>query len=339
MPNSSHPCVHPRALALTAATGALWVFVLVSLGAFTTSIGAGMAFPDWPLSNGSLNPTGWLTDLAMFAEHSHRLSAAAMAGISLVLFVWIRCVEPRHWVRRLAGWTLALVFAQALLGGLRVLLEPHLIAELETTAGRLFAMAHACLAQVFVCAVLALAAGLSQRWVVTPRPEYSSLTRRWGLVCCALLLVQLAVAAVMRHSFAGLAIPSFPWSTPDGGLLPVSWDFRVTIHFTHRVLALALAFTVPYFVTKLRGDPVAGPGVRRLGGFAVALLAVQIGLGVASVLTSRNPQITTAHVFVGALLLASIFLLTLLTHRARIEAAGVGVRAARQLEPAASFAP
>jgi heme a synthase len=34
------------------------VFVLVLLGAFTTTIGAGMVFTDWPLSNGSINPEG-----------------------------------------------------------------------------------------------------------------------------------------------------------------------------------------------------------------------------------------------------------------------------------------
>ena len=56
-------------LAAFSAVAAAWVFVLVTLGAFTTSIGAGMAFPDWPLSNGSLNPHGWLTNIAMFAEH------------------------------------------------------------------------------------------------------------------------------------------------------------------------------------------------------------------------------------------------------------------------------
>ena len=35
-------------LAWFAALGSVWVFLLVALGAFTTTIGAGMAFPDWP---------------------------------------------------------------------------------------------------------------------------------------------------------------------------------------------------------------------------------------------------------------------------------------------------
>ena len=67
--------IYKPALAWFAALGSAWVFVLVALGAFTTSIGAGMAFSDWPLSNGSVNPHGWLTEIDKFAEHSHRLSA------------------------------------------------------------------------------------------------------------------------------------------------------------------------------------------------------------------------------------------------------------------------
>ena len=56
--------LYKPALAWFAAFGTFWVFVLVILGAFTTSIGAGMVFADWPLSNGSLNPPGWMDDLA-----------------------------------------------------------------------------------------------------------------------------------------------------------------------------------------------------------------------------------------------------------------------------------
>src|SRR5436305_15024186 len=90
------------ALALFTALGGAWVFVLVTLGAFTTSIGAGMAFPDWPLSNGSLNPIGWLDNLSYFAEHSHRLSAGLMSTITVVLAFWIWRVEARAWLRKLA---------------------------------------------------------------------------------------------------------------------------------------------------------------------------------------------------------------------------------------------
>ena len=80
---------HKPALAAFAAIGSVWVFLLVTLGAFTTSIGAGMVFPDWPLSNGSINPEGWLTDVAKFAEHSHRLTGMIMGFITIALAIWL----------------------------------------------------------------------------------------------------------------------------------------------------------------------------------------------------------------------------------------------------------
>ena len=134
------PPRHHPGLAIFAALGCAWVFVLVTLGAFTTSIGAGMAFPDWPLSNGSLNPHGWLTNLSMFAEHSHRLSAGVMSTITVILAVWIWLRESRPWLRRLAWIAVGLVLLQAVVGGLRVLLEPDEVRPIATSVGELFAM-------------------------------------------------------------------------------------------------------------------------------------------------------------------------------------------------------
>ena len=89
-----------------------WAIVVFQAGGFTTSIGAGMAFLDWPLSNGSVNPPGWLTDLDMFAEHSHRLAAAKFGLILGAVALAHRWREPRGAVRRgayalagLVGWT------------------------------------------------------------------------------------------------------------------------------------------------------------------------------------------------------------------------------------------
>src|SRR3954467_6556209 len=109
------------ALAVFAAVGSAWVFVLVTLGAFTTSIGAGMAFPDWPLSNGSINPEGWLSNIAYLAEHSHRLSGWTMGLLTIGLVYWLWRTEARRWLRQLGWWALAIVVVQGLLGGTRVL--------------------------------------------------------------------------------------------------------------------------------------------------------------------------------------------------------------------------
>ncbi|HWL16638.1 MAG TPA: COX15/CtaA family protein [Opitutus sp.] len=302
------------ALAWFAAFGSIWVFLLVLLGAFTTSIGAGMVFPDWPLSNGSLNPEGWLQDLAMFAEHSHRLSAAVMSAVTIGLAVWLHRTESRAWLRKLAWFAVALVLVQALVGGLRVLLDHLHVEMVDTSVGRLFAMLHACLAQLFVCTLFAVAISCSRGWLTRSVPVRCEV-RRAGTICCALLFLQLAIAAVMRHSFAGLAIPTFPHSTPDGGWLPEVWNFRVGIHFAHRVMAVILTAALVWFAVKIRTDRAASIGMRLGASTIVSLIAVQILLGAQIIWTTRSPGVTTAHVVVGALTLATTFWLTWLAHR------------------------
>jgi cytochrome c oxidase assembly protein subunit 15 len=309
------------ALAAFSALGAAWVFVLVTLGAFTTSINAGMAFPDWPLSNGSLNPSGWLTNLSLFSEHSHRLSAGLMTAITAILALWIWCSETRAWLRKMALFAVGLVLFQAALGGLRVLFDYLQIPMIDTSLGRLFAMLHACLAQVFVCTLIAIATACSRSWIERPLPVGPGV-RRAGKVCCALLLVQLGVAAVMRHSFAGLAIPTFPFSSSSGGLLPPVWSFPVAINFTHRMMAAVLAFGLVWFASRIWRDRQASPAMCAGASAMVTLLALQIFLGATIVWTTRDPLVTTAHVLVGLLTLSATFWLTWLSHRDSIEGAG-----------------
>jgi cytochrome c oxidase assembly protein subunit 15 len=309
------------ALAWFAAAGAGWVFVLVTLGAFTTSIGAGMVYQDWPLSNGSLNPTGWLRNLGMFAEHSHRLSAGLMSAITLWLAAALWRCEERRWLRRLGWYAVALIVLQAVVGGLRVLLNPMALPGVGSNLGQVFAMLHACLAQTLVCVLLAIAAALSRPWI-EGAPEGSFWAgrrlRRFGILCCGLLSAQLAIAAVMRHSFAGLAIPTFPF-TPDGGLLPKHWDFGIGINFAHRAMALVLAVTLTGYVVAVWRNHASGSGLRCLGLFVVLLLGVQIDLGAGIVWSARNPYTMTGHVVVGALISATTFLLTWFIHRDHLE--------------------
>jgi cytochrome c oxidase assembly protein subunit 15 len=305
------------ALAWSTTLGGLWVYVLILLGAFTTSIGAGMVFPDWPLSNGSLNPEGWLRDLAMFAEHSHRLSAALMALITMGLAgaIWLR--EPRAWVRRTAWSAVALVWIQALVGGLRVLFDHLHVEMVNTSMGRLFAMVHATLAQIFVCLLLLLALALSRPWIeplVRPAPLSQGL-RRLAAWCFGLLVLQLAIAAIMRHSYAGLAIATFPFSGPDGALLPPWWNFRIGIHFAHRVMALVLTVVLLTLAWKVWRSPAVKPGERTAAGAVAVLLGLQVYLGATVIWSYRHPHLTTAHVVVGALLLATTFGLAAALHR------------------------
>ena len=320
-------------LAWFAALGSAWVFVLVTLGAFTTTIGAGMAFPDWPLSNGSVNPHGWLDNVAMFAEHSHRLSGSMMGLITLVLAVWLALAESRPWLRRLGWWALGIVVVQGVLGGTRVLLDPVHVPGFDMSLGQMLRIPHGILAQVFVCVLFAIAAGLSRSWVEDTGGRAGPAVRRAGRWCVGLLFVQLAVATTMRHNYAGLAIPTFPLSTPDGGLLPAAWDYRVALQFAHRVMAAAVGIGIAVFGHLLWRDPALPAPLRWSGVGLLGLVAAQILLGAEIIWTARSVYVTTGHVLVGALTLAATFLVTFLVNRGAVEG-GAPAPAAASSEPA-----
>ncbi len=65
-----------------------FTILLIWWGAATTTKQAGMAFADWPLSQGSVNPEGWLSYMIPFLEHSHRLLGKWVGILVLVMFAW-----------------------------------------------------------------------------------------------------------------------------------------------------------------------------------------------------------------------------------------------------------
>jgi len=315
----SRSATYKPALAWFAVIGSAWVFVLVALGAFTTTIGAGMAFPDWPLSNGSVNPHGWLTEIDKFAEHSHRLSGTVMGLITIILAVWLHRVEARAWLRRLGWWALGIVIFQGILGGTRVRLDHLSVPGFDMSLGEMLRIPHGVLAQVYVCILFAIAAGLSRAWVNNTLGRPGARVRTLGWWCVVLLFIQLTVAVTMRHNHAGMAIPTFPYSTAQGGWLPAMWDFRVALQFLHRVMAALIGLAVFAYAHFLwREKSLAGP-LRAASFLLVALIVGQIALGAQVIWTGRSIVMTTGHVVFGALTLAVTFLVVFLTRRDTVE--------------------
>jgi cytochrome c oxidase assembly protein subunit 15 len=145
----------------------------------------------------------------------------------------------------------------------------------------------------------------------------------------------LVIAAAMRHNNAGLAIPAFPHATLEGAWLPAHWDFRVALAFAHRAMAVVLAVALTALASAVWRDRASSSGLKILAGVMLALVGVQIALGASVIWTGRNPYTTTAHVTVGACVLATTFLLTWWLHREKLEG---GVRA-KLGQPSATAAP
>jgi heme a synthase len=286
-------------------------FWLIFTGGHTTTSGAGMAFPDWPLSNGSLNPDGWLTNFFMFLEHGHRLTAGLVATMVAVLFGWV--LVQRHALPRaafwLALWALVGVLAQAVLGGLRVILDPQGIAATTSAIATTFRVLHGCCAQIELALVVSLAAVLSPVWPrLAAQPNFRKIARlAW--ITVALIFLQLVAGASMRHLGAGLAIPTFPL-TPDGGVMPKMHNAYVDLNFTHtRFGALIVTACVVWLAVRALRLGAGEVRLTRPAVLLLALVAVQVTLGAFVIWHIRPPMLTTLHVVNGAAVLATAVLL------------------------------
>lgn len=130
--------------------------VLLIVGALVTSNEAGDSVPDWPLSFGR-----WLIASDNFVanvryEYSHRFVAGVVGVLTFGLALCAMFVEKRSWVRRLAWIAFAGVVAQAMIGGVRVLLGE--------SSKPFIAVPHALVAQSFFATLVSLAVFTSRSW-------------------------------------------------------------------------------------------------------------------------------------------------------------------------------
>lgn len=300
-------------------------FFLIFVGSLVTSTGSGLAVPDWPLSYGMVFPpmVG-----GIFYEHGHRMVAACVGFLTLMMATWLALAEQRRWLRNLGFLALAAVITQGLLGGITVLFL------LPTPVS----VSHAVLAQTFLLLTIVIAYSLSRE---RSRREHHSADgslalRRVSVVALAIIFVQLLLGALMRHTGSGLAIPDFPlaggqlvpiFDAPtlsrinalrfDIGLKPVTMA-QVVIHFVHRLGALSVVIAVVALTAlALRSARVQ----RRIMMTVLALdllVVVQVTLGALTVWSRKAPYITSLHVVTGATVLGTSMLLVLRSHPVKL---------------------
>jgi cytochrome c oxidase assembly protein subunit 15 len=288
--------------------------LLVLAGSLVTSTGSGLAVPDWPTTYGwnmfTFPPSKWVGGI--FYEHGHRLIASTVGFLTIVLAAWLWWSESRRWLRRLGVLALVTVIVQGLLGGLTVL---YFLPTPVSTA-------HAALAEIFFCLTVAIALFTSQGWIRAEDPPDDARVRRAATLTTALIYGQILIGAAMRHAGAGLAIPDFPLMF--GGLVPDRWSGAIAIHFAHRVGALIVIASIAATVLGIRARHAADRRLLYPALLIVGLVAVQITLGAATVLSQRNVWINSFHVVGGALTLATSLVITLRTWQVKF-----GVRAVR----------
>lgn len=337
---------HPHLLNLGRLACGL-AFIVIIVGAYTRLTDAGLGCPDWPGCYGRMIisteadyieqanafwPERPLQTDKAWIEMAHRYIAGLLGLMILAIAVaaWLGKQAPR--IRLLTGGLLFLVVFQALLGmwTVTLLLKPFIVA-LHLLGGM---------------AIISLLHWLTLELRPAPgRPPPTGLNLPpWAVAGLVALLLQISLGGWTSANYAALACPDFPacqgklwppmdfseafvlWQGPgvdyEGGVL--DGPARTAIHMTHRIGAVITAATLLALAL-----PALRAGATRPAALAMlALLFIQLGLGVANVVFNLPLAVAVAHNGVAALLLLSV--VTLL-HRA--------LPARRQASPAQRPAP
>ena len=280
-----HSFVHKFALFVVA-----WTVFLLTAGALVTSNDAALAVPDWPLSYGTLNPpmVG-----GIFYEHGHRVIAAILGLLIIILAALIWKKDERPWVRYLGLAAIGGVIAQGILGGLTVLQLLHYWLPVM----------HACMAQIMFATLVSIAL-MTSRWWVAEQPQFedkgSPSVHTIATLNAGIVFLQVAFGAAFRHKYASM------WPHILGAVMVLA-----TVIWTASVL-------------RRRFDTVkAMVHVRRM---LHIIVGIQLLLGVGAlwsrITTADDPQpmpvmvtFTVIHTVVGALLFATSIITVLLCYR------------------------
>jgi len=303
--------------------GAVLALAVVMLGAYVRLSDAGLGCPDWPGCYGRIlvpHPATSAEELGLeyarpleagkaWREMIHRYLASSLGLICLALaaIAWRNRRDPFQ-PKLVPAALVALIVFQGLLGmwTVTLLLKPIVV------VAHLFGG----------IATLALLASLG-KWRSTRFPSPTFALRALGLAAAAALVLQIFLGGWTSSNYAALACPDFPtcqtqwWPAIadfkeafvlwrgigidyEGGVL--DHPARVAIHFTHRLGAVLAAVLI-----ALLGISLVRESATRADGAAVlAVLALQLSLGVSIVWFGVPLGVAVLHNGVAALLLLAV---------------------------------
>lgn len=294
-----HPLLHRVAVATL-----ILALLPIIVGALVTTLDAGMAFRDWPSSDGhNLFFYPWLKSAGdKFIEHGHRLAGALIGFVSigLALVAW-KC-ESRRNVRWACYGVLAAVCVQGGLGGGRVRLDARTLAMVHGSFAALVFALMACVAVVTSRSWIEESPAETENATPSKRSEVSPALSVLAGVSCLAIFLQYLIGGFIRH--LGLAL--------------------------HEHLGGAIFVTLLVTATAIAGHFSKVPSLRRAGWMMFGFLLLQVGLGLTTwvmkfgftptgyvAVVNSTPQIIlrTAHTVSGMWLLASAVTLKLKTSR------------------------
>jgi cytochrome c oxidase assembly protein subunit 15 len=255
-------------------------------------------------------------DLNSVIEYTHRVLAVIVGFMMLALAIgaWRRYRENRPLLWATIG-LVVLVGAQGLLGG----------ATVEENLEEVYVAAHLCLAMLLLGGLLWVWRATRPDVIGKPPADGGRGFRPLAVVASVAVLVTIVSGGYMAgtqnygradyqlgdgaHHACGKEFPLC-----NGDVLPFGQARLVDIHLTHRVfMYIASLLVVALAVSALRRRP--SPGVVRSAQALLALLAVQITLGILNVVLEEYELLILAHLAAGTLLWATTLGLTLQLYR------------------------
>ncbi len=287
----------PRVLFIVAVLAAVATWLMLLIGGAVNPTGSSLACKDWsftwffvPRCNGDSFPE---MSGGVLYEHGHRLWGW-LVGLFTTLVVIGSLAAPGlpKQTKWLAFGALLLVLLQGALGGITVLV------------GLSAAISTAHLVVGYAC--LALMVFLAWRLVPARRHEPttgSTLPRGVILAATALVLAQIILGGLLRHLGANYVCGTDLLSCNDEGLFPAG-GLRL-MHMLHRAVGYAAMVVVLWAALRAWRTARAHDRGRmgQLAWFAVGLTAVQVALGMVTVVMGSILPVVMFHTAIGGLLL------------------------------------
>lgn len=288
--------LHPRAFKVTV----IWTLALLFLGSVVHATESSLACPDWPTCYGTMVPE---MSGGIFWEHLHRLVAGGLV-LMFALATWLarREASDRPWIFKACLAGIGLLVVQSVFGGLTVL---YRLPDLVSTTHLALAFGFLALATVLAAATADATGGSGTAEAGAARAPMSSdaaaALRRFATVSAVLVFLQSVLGGLVRHMDAGMACPDVPLCL--GQVVPPLANGPIVAHFLHRVLAIVATVVVLWMAGWAVRNDVSGR-LRRWILAAAVLVVIQVGLGVASVLTVLAVTPVSLHTLVAAGLLS-----------------------------------
>ncbi len=318
----------PRAVSRWLFAVAALIVLMVIVGGITRLTESGLSITRWQPVTGILPPLNdaqWRAEFALYQrtpEYREINAGMTLAGFKAIFF-W-------EYVHRLLGRVIGLAFALPLLWfAIRRRIPrgygPRLIALLALggiqgaigwwmVSSGLSArtdVSHIRLAVHLLTALLILAGivwtALDLRMLALEPRSAPAVFRPVATVALALLFVQLLLGAFTAGLDAGYAFSSWPlmgdaWFPAGAPMVDPLWrnlvDNPVVVQFTHRWFAFAAAAGLLWLAWR-----ASATGAREVAAVLVGLVAFQIVLGIATLLSGVQIAVAVTHQASAALLL------------------------------------